>query len=491
MAFLQSSVQSQLLAALRTGHPVVDAVVTTLLVCMVTAAAAHGRTLLLELWLRLRHALDRCTITVRRQDVVPRGWYDEHLLNLDYQALVWYLTDVAQPVRGHTTALRVRQRDAKEGEYEEVFLPAQRQPVAVCFEGRPLRLYTDHDVIRDDKSYRTFNERIVVCAAGPGVGMALLRRFLDHVRASHAAHVKGRSWQQRLFRLKRDPSDAKKGLVWVGALTHSSKTFDTVVIDAPVKAALIADFRNYLRSEEWYRTMGLAYKRGYMFHGPPGTGKSSMVLALANEGQRDIYSLDLSKMNSDADLDQAFEQLPDSCLVVLEDVDAMGAVTHARQPAPPGGGAAPAPAACSPTAVPGALVEALLAVTGADDMRPHQGVSLSALLNHLDGVGSNHGRVFVLTTNHPELLDAALVRPGRVDMKVHLGLCSRDQQRQFYALYFDDHGAGDGAHVMDDVPSDKLTPADVSSCFQHFRGQPELAVAELRRLAAQRQSTQQ
>jgi hypothetical protein len=472
-----STVQSQVLGVMQTGYPIVDAVITTLIVCVFSAMVTYGRSMFGVTWHRARRmlGLDGCSITIKRQDVVPRSWYDEHIMNLDYQALVWYMTTVMRPANGHMTSLYLQRRDAKD-EFEEVFLPAKRQVVDVNFKGVGICMYTDCEEFRDDKAYRICNERIVVCSRNCA-GVAPLRDFLEHVRTSHMAHQKNQSWRQRLFRLKRDVSDTKKGLVWAGALTHSSKTFDTVVLDSPVKAALVADFHNYLRSEEWYRTMGLSYKRGYMFYGPPGTGKTSLVLALASEGKRDIYSLDLSKMNSDADLDQAFEQLPDTCLVVLEDVDAMGTMTHSRvqqqqqqqQQEPP------------VTTKPNAIVDALLAASGVDDSSQRQGVSLSALLNHLDGVGSNHGRIFVLTTNHPEVLDPALVRPGRVDMKICMGLCSQDQLRQFFVLYFDADPA-----LMDCVPEDVLSPADVSSCFQHFRGQPDLAVAELRRLAAKR-----
>lgn len=472
---MASTVQSQLLGVMQTGFPIVDAIITTLIVCIFNAMVTYGRAVFSDAWLRVRRLLgfDGCSITVKRQDVVPRGWYDEHIMNLDYQALVWYMTTVMRPAKGHMTSLYLRRRDAKD-EFEEVFLPATRQVIDINFKGISICMYTDCEVLRDDKTYRVCNERIVV-RSRHGAGVAPLRDFLQHVRTSHAAHQKNQSWRQRLFRLKRDVSDTKKGLVWAGALTHSSKTFDTVVLDSPVKAALVADFHNYLRSEEWYRTMGLSYKRGYMFYGPPGTGKTSLVLALASEGKRDIYSLDLSKMNSDADLDQAFEQLPDTCLVVLEDVDAMGTMTHSRVQQQQ---ETPTPT----TTKPNAIVDALLAASGVDDSCQRQGVSLSALLNHLDGVGSNHGRVFVMTTNHPEVLDPALVRPGRVDMKICMGLCSRDQLRQFFVLYFD---AADPT-LMDCVPEDVLSPADVSSCFQHFRGQPDLAVKELQRLAALR-----
>jgi hypothetical protein len=473
MSQLVASLQSNLSGIISTGFPLIDTLLTTLVLCNIAAIAAYARYILTEAWIHLRPFLgfDRCVITVKRQDSVPRGWYDEHIMNMDYQALVWYMTTMVSPKRGHMTSLYLKQRDTND-EFEEVFLPARRQMVGVNFQGIAISMYIDNDISIDDKVYRVYNERIVV-SSRHGVGMAQLRDFIRHVRSSHVLHKKKQNWRQRLFRLKRDASDTKKGLVWTGALTHSSKTFDTVVLDSSKKKDIVDDIKNYIRSEDWYHTMGLSYKRGYMFYGPPGTGKTSMVLALATEGKRDVYSLDLSKMNSDADLDQAFDQLPDNCLVVLEDVDAMGTTTHTREQRPKD--VAPVEVASIEPITADKIMDALM---GVEDIRQKNSVSLSALLNHLDGVGSNHGRIFVLTTNHPEVLDPALVRPGRIDMKIYLGLCSREQLRQFFVLYFD----GD-PDMMNDIPVDVLSPADVSSCFQHFRGKPGLAVEELRRLA--------
>lgn len=489
---LAAVVQSQVLSALRTGHPVIDALLTAALVAAVSALAASGHELLVRAWEGVMRAmgLRRCTVVLNRYDTVQRKYYEEKVVNLDYEALCWHLTKATEDValRG---ALSVRFR-SDDGEVQR-FTPAPMQCLHLSFRGRRLAAWMAHDVLRSENSLRLVNERIVLESSARALGasgaMKLLRAFIAHVRAEHDAHVKSCSWQQRLFRLKRD-TENKGQLVWAGALTHSTKSFDTVVLDPRAKRAIVEDYRGFLAAEDWYRTMGLSYKRGYMLHGPPGTGKTSMVLALANEGARDIYSLDLSKLHSDADLDRAFELLPESCVVMLEDVDCMCAATLTRAHTAAGAAGA-AGAAAGPPAAEAALavvVEALVGGCGEGKdscslPRGPGGLSLSALLNHLDGAGSNHGRVFVLTTNHPELLDPALVRPGRVDMKVYLGPCSRDQLRQFCELYFS--GADELAELLriaERLPEGALSPAEVSCLFQHHRGTPRRAIEELQKL---------
>jgi chaperone BCS1 len=63
-------------------------------------------------------------------------------------------------------------------------------------------------------------------------------------------------------------------------------------------------------------------------------------------------------------------------------------------------------------------------------------VTLSGLLNALDGVAAQHGRIVVMTSNHPERLDPALVRPGRIDVKVELGHADDTQIATMFARFF-------------------------------------------------------
>lgn len=63
-------------------------------------------------------------------------------------------------------------------------------------------------------------------------------------------------------------------------------------------------------------------------------------------------------------------------------------------------------------------------------------VTLSGLLNALDGVASSEGRIVFMTTNYLERLDAALIRPGRVDLKEYIGYCTEDQLEQMYRRFY-------------------------------------------------------
>jgi chaperone BCS1 len=187
----------------------------------------------------------------------------------------------------------------------------------------------------------------------------------------------------------------------------------TVVLDQAQKDSIIADIQDYLhpRTKKWYSNRGIPYRRGYLLHGPPGTGKTSLCFALAGLLQLRIYVAGLNSKNMTEDgLASLFRELPSRCIVLLEDIDAAGLAnkrveTKADDESEKNASGKPLPEG-APKPADGA----------ADGVA--KGVTLSGFLNIIDGVASSEGRILIMTTNHPEKLDPALLRPGRVDMTI-------------------------------------------------------------------------
>lgn len=222
---------------------------------------------------------------------------------------------------------------------------------------------------------------------------------------------------------------------WQRCMARSTRPFSTVILNEKTKTDLITDVTDYLQpaTQRWYSNRGIPYRRGYLLYGPPGTGKSSLSLALAGFFNMRIYIVSLSSMTaSEENLGQLFNELPRRCVVLLEDIDSAG-LTHTR--ADGGGesnGAEPLePGQTSP---------------GKKEGEKNGRLSLSGLLNILDGVASQEGRVLIMTTNHLENLDKALIRPGRVDMMVEFGLADTDMTAAIFRAIFA-HLEGD-----EDVP---------------------------------------
>lgn len=226
---------------------------------------------------------------------------------------------------------------------------------------------------------------------------------------------------------------------WDRLRAKPSRPMDTVALDPTQKDKIIADINEYLHpsSPRWYATRGIPYRRGYLFHGPPGTGKTSLAYALAGIFGLDIYNISLLEPTlTESDLNRLFNNLPQRCIVLLEDIDSAGLLRdeksdHDDNTTNPNN---KKKEEFSAETLAKALTTANRKQKQADETK--QGISLSGLLNAIDGVATHEGRVLVMTTNHPEKLDDALIRPGRVDMQVEFSLASHEQMRDIFVRMY-------------------------------------------------------
>ncbi|KAE8334406.1 hypothetical protein BDV24DRAFT_156870 [Aspergillus arachidicola] len=205
---------------------------------------------------------------------------------------------------------------------------------------------------------------------------------------------------------------------WMQMASKEPRFLSTVALDQDKKRRVVEDLREFLdpRTKSWYVSHGIPYRRGYLIYGPPGTGKSSLSLALASFSYLDIYALSLSAVGLDETvLATLFRDLPKHCIVLLEDIDEAGIKKRSSD----------SPPSEKPDH------------NGVDRIQWSPGnVTLSAVLNAIDGVAAQQNRVLIMTTNHPERLDPALLRPGRVDMKINMGPVEWQEARQIFLMVY-------------------------------------------------------
>lgn len=239
--------------------------------------------------------------------------------------------------------------------------------------------------------------------------------------------------------------------VWNTVAKRPSRPLDTVVLDKTQKESLLADINEYLHpsSPRWYANRGIPYRRGYLFAGPPGTGKSSLAWAVAGVFGLEIYCISLVEPTlTEEDLGILFANLPRRCVVLLEDIDSAGLV---RRQSSEGDGAIKgeneikAEAEKTGAEIGAEIAKAIKSASTNNKSKnnnsnSNEGISLSGLLNAIDGVASHEGRVLVMTTNFPEKLDDALIRPGRIDMRIDFTLATRNQICELFTrMYSPDH----------------------------------------------------
>jgi hypothetical protein len=234
----------------------------------------------------------------------------------------------------------------------------------------------------------------------------------------------------------------------------------------------------FLEQREWYDKKGIPYTLGFLFHGPPGTGKTSTIKAIAGEGKRHIINVQLNEIKTKSQLQHLFFNdeihvyngattekyiIPVSeRLYVIEDIDAMGDTVLRRE------WKKPQDAAQKPKSEEDAWLDR-------QKESEKETLDLSFLLNLLDGTLEANGRILIITTNFPERIDRALIRPGRIDMIVNFNNCSRAVLQEMVSAFYD--------HEVtlpdDETLEGKWTPAEVNQIlFRNFEDH-ETAVTEL------------
>jgi chaperone BCS1 len=107
-------------------------------------------------------------------------------------------------------------------------------------------------------------------------------------------------------------------------MTKKARSLNSVILDTDISEQLMSDMKEFQESGEWYYTKGVPYRRGYLLHGPPGTGKTSFVQAIAGAMKLNLCYLNLSSGDVDDDgLNRLLQEAPEHSIILLEDVDAM------------------------------------------------------------------------------------------------------------------------------------------------------------------------
>lgn len=164
------------------------------------------------------------------------------------------------------------------------------------------------------------------------------------------------------------------------------RPLESIFLNQDIKTKLVKDLDWFFSAQEFFTTHHIPYKRGYLFQGIPGTGKTSLVHAIASRYSYNIVNLGLGDL-SPGELQSIVNNLPPKSIILVEDVDA---IFNGRK----------------------------------NEQKQQNGVSFNDFINMLDGFETQYGQIVILTTNHPEKLDPALSRSGRIDFVLNFTYAS-------------------------------------------------------------------
>ncbi|KAL9642198.1 hypothetical protein ABK040_007200 [Willaertia magna] len=233
---------------------------------------------------------------------------------------------------------------------------------------------------------------------------------------------------------------------------------NSVILQGQLLDDILVDIKDFVNHSEFYYTRGIPYRRGILLYGPPGSGKSSTVQVVAGELGMDVYVLNVSSNElNDEKLTRLLHKAPPRSIVLIEDVDSCQSAitTEFRE----------------------------------ERKENDQHVSVSGLLNSIDGINAQEGRILFLTTNHIDKLNDALIRPGRVDKRFYIGHANREQIKKLFISFYrhveqvDTFAEQFVSKLCDQQTScPYVTPAQLQGYFMQYKDTPNQAIEHISHL---------
>lgn len=368
----------------------------------------------------------------RKPAPVKKTWeicyINENSINHLYVAFDWYLKSNSKKKinKNHTVMIMIKPIEASKKEKDYAILKSVPEEQETEFEYNSYTFAYSKSSFEDvvyapSGEVKKKNHKLLIWTYD--CTYETFDNLSQHVINQYAKSKVEDVWVQKIY--------THEQIGWKETPLERNKRKFTTVIMKNNKNNQIGDMlKHFNESEDWHVERGIPYKKTFLFYGPPGTGKTSMIKAIANELQRHIHYLNLAVIKNDTELIGLMSRINfKETVLVIEDIDAQGKLVHKRSKEFAQELGQPVSSNPDNSTGTGNTIKP-------EEKKPEQTVTLSCLLNQLDGINNNHGMVAILTTNFPEILDEALVRDGRVDEKVFFDYVDHEQIYNMFSNFY-------------------------------------------------------
>ncbi len=365
-----------------------------------------------------------------------------------------------------------------------------------------LTIYTDKEKKRENYKVKLWVE------IDQFVKNDVLEEFCQLCITKFVESLTSSTWKQQIY--------INKEGKWTGEASNNSRKLDTIILQNSLKDEIRDDFQRFINSEEWYNSLDIPFNRGYLFYGRPGTGKTSLIRGISLHFKRHIHFLMLQNIKSDVELLELFKGINyKETILVIEDIDAMVSAVKSREKSNKSEDSDDSDDSDesdidnsddsdnqiktenrklkrklkklkkqkenredkdSDKDIPSYKKKEAGFDSISNKSKKESGITLSGLLNALDGVVATPGRILIMTTNHPEILDDALIRPGRCDAKYQFDYCTKNQIKELYQMFFNQEAP---LTQLSNIKASEYSPAHITAVFLRYRNEPEKALHHL------------
>lgn len=273
---------------------------------------------------------------------------------------------------------------------------------------------------------------------------------------------------------------------WDEQIFNSNRTFSNLFLEN--KEELLDKINFFLENKSWYDEKGIPYNLGIGLHGAPGTGKTSFIKALANKTGRDIVRMPLKIIHTKTDLEKLFYESTynksneensktfDKKIILFEDIDCIGDIVRKRKYDSEMNNKTPPNEILDTMNETQQLIHTMNKMAESNNTATSSTISPSMLyndpltlddfLNLWDGVRETPGRIIIITSNHYDKLDPALIRPGRIDISYECKMVNHKVLQEMHQCFFQTQIPTD---TLKNIKEYYFTPAEIMNIYMTYK----------------------